>query len=261
MQWFSVPISSVNNVGGISELSDYLFTNGLYLVEATRNDRKLRIGAISCNKFIIDLSFESSSDLGLAIRYFRKLQLAGCFGNYFGFQRFGIINKNHEIGYYLLVGKKSKARRLMKKAKIPYNFKMLKLLEDSYLSYLFNLQLSLRIPALGCLKGDICSKRLNVPTGIIFGYKTSFAEGFQGDIERHIFDISELTYDGLKRRKISGARRPLFIPFDFLGLKIGRRDNTLKLEFKLPKGSYASSLLREISKNKKVIWFSPSSSS
>ncbi len=95
-------------------------------------------------------------------------------------------------------------------------------------------------------------------SGLLFGSDSTFSEGEMGEIEQSIIDREKLDPRDFIIPEIpfissSGSRRPLLAQVDSLeydlakdALREGKQ--ALTLTFSLPKGSYATSLLREIMK-------------
>ncbi len=165
-------------------------------------------------------------------------------------------------------------------SKLPKN--LVKIFVHAYQSYLFNKILSERIkegiPINTAIEGDIVipfkgeiqsrdgiivtkenigkintqiEKGKCYPSAIIFGYDSSFADGKMGEIERRIIEEEEIKQEDFKVRSLpflscEGMRRIIFVPVK--NLKWRLEENNLFIEFFLPKGCYATSLLREIMK-------------
>lgn len=150
-----------------------------------------------------------------------------------------------------------------------------KLFVNAYQSYLFNRVLAERIDEIDSLRlGDLAYKhdsggvfrvedpiveapRVEAfeisPTGPIFGYKMTRAEGDVGRLEQSIFDAARAdpeAFRSVKGMKLHGARRPLrFRPAD-LHVDAGGDEfgPYVELSFNLPPGCYATMILREICK-------------
>lgn len=154
----------------------------------------------------------------------------------------------------------------------------------SYQSYLFNKVLSRRIeeglPFNEALPGDIvCQVKKGLPirsktfkvtegslrfvnerikrgeamvTGPIFGFASRLADGPMGKIERGILNEEGINLDEFKMKRLSilaeaGGRRELLIkPKEF---KYKAFEKGLVFRFFLPKGVYATSVMREIMKD------------
>ncbi|MBD1401061.1 tRNA pseudouridine(13) synthase TruD [Pelovirga terrestris] len=136
----------------------------------------------------------------------------------------------------------------------------------------FDQLLETRIGALGELKdGDIAYKHINgacflvetaeqeqaradsfeiSPTAPLFGHKVMLAQGEPGTAEAALLNRSNLTLDSWKPAPglaMPGERRPLRVPLELPKIA-GATDDSLTIEFALPKGSYATSVLAELMK-------------
>jgi tRNA pseudouridine13 synthase len=155
-----------------------------------------------------------------------------------------------------------------------------KLYFTAYQSYLFNLALSRRLLMvrgdLGLLwDGDLAFIHRNgavftvtdvvqeeprarafeiSPSGPIFGMRMVEPGGIEGEIEKAILEregTSPVDFHQLMPRlRLEGGRRPLRVKVENLTWRLEGSD--LNLEFFLPKGSYATTLLREILKREVV---------
>ena len=122
-------------------------------------------------------------------------------------------------------------------------------------------------------------------TAPIFGYETEFADGAVGEIERRVLDDEGIEIKSFYNEKIpeissKGTRRPVLVPvkFEFNANANANANATIsaeisedelnpgrfkaKLQFFLPKGSYATVLLREYTRTKRKelqMPFSPAS--
>jgi tRNA pseudouridine13 synthase len=147
--------------------------------------------------------------------------------------------------------------------------KLRRLFVSAYQSYLFNRLLAGRIQALDRLEqGDVAFihakgaaflvKDLDIeqpradcfeisPSGPLYGPKVLLAEGRPGQQERDLLKESCLSLDEFRLPgiRLKGARRPYRIPLT--EAQIGW-DDGLMLSFRLPPGSYATEVLREIMK-------------
>ena len=87
-------------------------------------------------------------------------------------------------------------------------------------------------------------------TGPMFGCTMMQAEGAQGELERGVLAAQELTLESFNLSgglRMEGERRPLRVPLT--GAKVREEAGDLVLEFALPRGSYATSVMSEIMKN------------
>lgn len=94
-----------------------------------------------------------------------------------------------------------------------------------------------------------------VPTAALPGYDTPKAGGLQGEIEATVLAEEPVTADGfrvpeLPKLAADGTRRATWCPLQELDVRADEDDRGefLELDFFLPKGSYATCLLREFMK-------------
>jgi tRNA pseudouridine13 synthase len=168
---------------------------------------------------------------------------------------------------------KSKGRHV--RAFHAIDIRLKKFFVNAYQSYLFNQVLAVRIHELDQVRtGDLAYKHVNgavfrvedeaaeapraaafeiSPTGPIFGYRMTEAEGRAREIEDAVLAGQGLTLDVFRsgrEMKFHGARRPLrFAPED-LTTEFGADEHgaCLELRLTLPSGCYATMVLREICK-------------
>ncbi len=231
---------------------------------AKRHKNKLRTGHLKGNRFrvlITDIPLSPAEALRRAEAIATALKARGL-PNYYGEQRFGLDAQNVERGRRLLLGQGEGGRRLDRWTR--------KLLLSSYQAYLFNEWLALRIRHglfHALLEGDVAQvlktgglflvrdpraeeaafERGELAyTGPIYGYKMRWAEGTPGALEREVFEREGLSLELLKRARLRGSRRPGRLPLR--GLTLRWSEGGLWLEFELPKGAYATALVREFVK-------------
>jgi len=150
------------------------------------------------------------------------------------------------------------------------NPRLIKLYLSACQSDLFDRVVAARMPDINnIIKGDVAYKHINgacfrvddekdgairsesfeiSATGPMFGTKMLIPEFVPGEIEDRILADSGLTREMFNdSRDLPGERRPLRVPVS--DLRISLEVDSLLLEFSLPKGAYATSLLREIMKS------------
>ena len=88
------------------------------------------------------------------------------------------------------------------------------------------------------------------PTGPLFGYRMTQPEGAAGEIETQVLSQEEVDASQFKSggHRVKGARRPVRFRPDDARLRLGADATAayLELTFVLPRGCYATSLLREL---------------
>ncbi len=151
------------------------------------------------------------------------------------------------------------------------NIRLRKLYLSAFQSFLFDRVVEKRIDTLDQIRhGDLAWKHTNgacflvedadteapraagfdiSPSGPIFGAKMTWPGGIQRQLEESILAETGITaeqFDLGNGLKLDGERRPLRIPITDVAWSIDA-DN-VHLSFTLPKGSYATSVIREVTK-------------
>jgi tRNA pseudouridine13 synthase len=83
----------------------------------------------------------------------------------------------------------------------------------------------------------------------MFGPKMHRPEGVAGEREQRVLDRWNVSIDQFERysKVASGTRRPLIVGVE--NLSIEQEPDGLRFQFTLPKGTYATMLLREFMRN------------
>ena len=247
-QWFGVRIP-----GKETPAWKDLNSERLTILSSSRHSKKLRIGALVGNRFILTL--RNVTQVEDIISRIEKVAQVGV-PNYFGEQRFGHDGKNLVFGRQMMAGKKVKDR----------NKRSIYL--SAVRSNLFNTVVSYRLANHGTkpLAGDcvmlagsksffvtpewdlIVLKRLIEKdiqlSAPLWGRGMMLPQGEAAAVET--LAMSELADDcyGLEHAGLEQERRPLLL--EPQGLKYEQTADGLVLEFVLPAGSFATSLLREL---------------
>ncbi len=258
-QWFSVRLdeSAEERLAGVQD-------GQIEILQKQRNERKLKIGSHRENHFRLLLrDFEGSrEDIESRLE---KLQQSGV-PNYFGSQRFGNYAANLQQARTFLA--QPNRKKLGRKRR--------SLLYSAARAYLFNLQLSERISQDSWnryLPGDVMGldgsqrcfavadgqwdedlqHRLESqdihPTAVLAGgrgkSKSYESHGAAADIEEAVLAQYEDLVAGLVQHGLEASRRSLRFRVSALEWRWHEPDN-LELSFILPRGAYATSLLREL---------------
>lgn len=222
---------------------------------------KLKTGHLLGNRFTITVT-ELSVDPETA--RIRAAAIAGAIAasgvpNFFGAQRFGVDGQNVSRGRAAFLGNGPRDKWLNR------------LLISAYQSHLFNSYLAQRIEQgafARLLEGDVCKKadtggmfevadpaaeqprfdRGEISyTGPLFGKKMWAAAGAAATLETTILAEAGLSEDELRRCRSDGSRRParLWLPDVALSVDL----TGLQATFSLPKGAYATIVMREFTKS------------
>ncbi|MES3006260.1 MAG: tRNA pseudouridine(13) synthase TruD [Pseudomonadota bacterium] len=267
VQWFSIYLPSTRepDFGGFPEA-------GMEILQAVRNSRKIRRGSHRSNQFRILLRELTDNDVAGPVPpdasaalvpndLLLRLQTIAARGvpNYFGEQRFGTHNDNVAMAARLFSGELRMAR----------GFKRGMLLSAAR-SCVFNEVLSERVLAQNWdkyLQGDVMNldgtesvfvpdawdatlqARLEFmdihPTGPLWGKGALRSSADAGALERLAVEPHRELCTGLETAGLEQARRSLRLPVQALQWA-GLPDRKLELQFSLPPGTYATSVLREL---------------
>lgn len=222
-----------------------------------RHPSKLKTGKLLGNRFTIILNHPLEGAFEKA-KVIADFIIKNGLPNYYGPQRFGLEGKNCFKALEILNGKGTRQHW------------MRKLFLSAFQSALFNFWLSERIlrgDFSRLIKGDVAKKtdtggifdveeveRENERflkkeitfTGPIYGKKMRSAKDIAGDYEQKVLEKFEISKEVFHKNRMDGCRRPacLFVN----DLKIDSHPEGLLFQFSLPKGAYATTLLREFIK-------------
>jgi tRNA pseudouridine13 synthase len=226
------------------------------LLDVKRHRNKLKTGHVAANRFDIILSQIDPHALADAIAIRDRMNETGV-PNYFGEQRFGIQLRNIDRANAILRRKKAHGRT---------DGFMVSALQSA----LFNLWLKERIERGAfdtLILGDLVQKtdtggmfvvedlkeaaqrfaeRKIVYTGPIFGHKMKPAGDQAAGYERRLLESLGLDIAAFKPLRAAGTRRQavLHIP----DMEIGPVADGLRFRFTLPSGAYATTVLREFTR-------------
>lgn len=260
-QWLSVPAK-------LQERVSFIDTDRIRVLRSERHNNKLRTGHLRGNRFEIVLRDVRTPDgtppSENSVAEVASVIAARGFPNYFGDQRFGHAGETLQLGLDLLSRRKSKRD-------IPYARRrfLFRLALSAVQSDLFNQALATRLEEHlidTVLNGDVMEvvatggkflvedakveqSRFDayetVTTGPLFGPKMRQPTGDPALREAAILEQAGLTADAFVGfgDELSGTRRPYLIrPHDLHAVV---EEDTLRLQFTLPSGVYATTLLQE----------------
>jgi len=255
-QWFSVHLPGQAD-------PDWLAINNdsMQVLEHARHSRKLRRGALKGNVFRIvirELAGEPAFSREHLTQRLEQIVTEGV-PNYFGEQRFGIEGRNLQLAEKLFTGERLKLKR-------PQRGMVL----SAARSFLFNQVLSARIKNETwneAMPGDvlqldgthsiftvddldagieerIAARDLH-PTGPLSGQGGRLPVDRAGEVEMEVLNQYPSWCEGLIKAGLKADRRSLRLVVSELTWE-WEGDDALVLQFSLPPGSYATSVLREI---------------
>jgi tRNA pseudouridine13 synthase len=268
-QWFSIKTSEVPCDSFRSIEND-----SIKIVDLKRNRKKLKIGSHRWNHFSLLLRECEGSFADFETRL-RQIKAQGA-PNYFGPQRFGYAMGNVWKPREFFLEPQQKVKKPLKRRKRS-------VLYSAGRGYLFNQTLSHRVDSgswTSYLRGDVLSlnstsryfsvsadqewdsllqKRLETSdihiTGCLPGISNAKEKytpyGEAADIENKIAKEVPWLIDGLRRHGLVAGRRSLRLyPINMVWTWVN--DSTLDLRFTLPRGAYATVLLRELCKVRNI---------
>jgi tRNA pseudouridine13 synthase len=245
-QWLSLPAKAERRLPGFA-------LEGVEILATSRHGNRLGMGHLKGNRFTVRVR-EAAGTAGLAEKTLSELQRLGI-PNYFGPQRFGLGGLNAEEGLKVLRGES----RLRDPA-------VRRFLVSSVQSLVFNRFLALRLERelfAGLLTGDMAKKhdtggvfevqdaiteslraaRGEVSaTGTLFGRKVKPLTQDAGALEHEALAAWGLTPEAFSSRK--GDRRIVRIFAE--DASVVPESDGYTVTFSLPRGSFATSLLREL---------------
>ena len=251
--------------------------NQIKFLETTYHNNKIKMGHLKGNKFFIRLKRVMPQHNRMLQSAMQSIATNGI-PNYFGFQRFGIEGDNYKKGEALINGtlkvRDRKLNKLYKNAYQSYLFnswlskriefsKIISSFKANEITEKLNLpvetikQIQRQQHPFKIIDGDVLNhypygklfiidnideesekfyKHDRVPTGLLSGIKTKLAVG----------DALKYEAEFIKETNENGSRRFAWIfPLDIQS-EYKEEKNHFELSFFLPKGSYATEFIREL---------------
>ncbi|MGQ9543992.1 MAG: tRNA pseudouridine(13) synthase TruD [Candidatus Bathyarchaeia archaeon] len=260
-QTFSLPLSNIGRNSVESIVEDIRRNLPVTVNWARLHKNKLKPGHLLGNRFtvtITDLSVPPGEAECRAKAIVEQLRRMGV-PNFFGPQRLGSDGDNIVRGMNIVMGQLDIKHRWLRRFLI-----------SSYQSYLCNLYLARRLEAglfNRILTGDIVKKYSTGGmfivedveheqqryeafeisfTAPIYGSRMWRATGSAGELESNILREAGVTLDMFSKAKVKGTRRLGRLMLS--DLQVNLKGSNLVVSFSLPKGAFATSVLREIMK-------------
>ena len=250
-QWVSVPSDHALAFQALDDV------DGVSVLETSRHRNKLGLGHLRGNRFSVRVRSSHSNWEAAAESTLACLRKVGV-PNYFGPQRFGSFNTNIADGLRLIRGDRMRIDRRMQR-----------FYRSALQSHLFNWLLKMRMECGlydAVLEGDRAqrhdsggmfvvddavveserARRLEISAALpLFGKKARVSGSDAGELEERLLSDFGLKYEQFRR--VPGARRISRIRLDDAELRSA--DDGYIVEFTLPKGAYATSVMRELMKD------------
>ena len=253
-QMVSVPVTVEPNLSRLDG-------DGIRLLSVGRHSNKLKPGHLHGNRFRIllrDTHPDAAQRLPALLNRLRQLGVA----NFYGPQRFGHDGETGALGFRLLRGEAVNIRNsFLRKLALSaaqsalYNRYLARRLQDGLLHTVLAGDAMAKWPFGGmfvardlAVEQERFDRREIVSAGPIFGRKTFAAEGVAAERESVIlqeYDLSTRVFHNFGKL-MQGTRRRNLIYLDDLTAEV--EPEGVRCSFTLPAGSYATVLLREISK-------------
>jgi len=250
-QWFSVR----RPTGDGTDWSIFE-AEGVRILSVERHNRKLRRGAHRANSFRIALRASGIDDKHDEITDRVRVLADQGVPNYFGEQRFGRDGGNLELAQAVFAGRRVKRDRRSIAISAARSFLFNQILNARVRERTWN---KLQAGDVANLNGsgsifsvdeltdeliDRCIACDVHPTATLWGDGAPRATGGVAAAELDAVADYELLVEGLKNTRIDASSRALRLVADGLSFEFG--DAVLWLEFSLPKGGFATTLLREL---------------
>jgi tRNA pseudouridine13 synthase len=243
-QWLSVPNRFASALSALEALP------GVELIDRSRHKNKLGLGHLVGNRFKITVRQADPNAANIARAVIDSLYQIGV-PNYFGPQRFGRFGTNAVDGYKLLQGEW-----------VPGGTRLKRFFASALQGLLFNAMLAERcrrglyrrvVPGDWARKHDTggtfkvedaaeATRAVDMSISAtlpLFGRKVGVSEGLAGEIELQVLEQYGLRRQDFSVRK--GTRRTSRILLDEVTVTIADEDDSVQLDFALPKGAYATS--------------------
>lgn len=233
-QWFSVYLPK-RELLNWSQLADDDDLN-VHVLQSAKGQKKLRRGQHEKNHFVITLRNLVVTEISQLESVLQSIADGGV-PNYFGEQRFGRDGNNLVAASRWL----DDGERIQKCG--PKHMLM-----SAARSYLFNLVLAERVRQQlwqETLDGD-CQNSDGLATGPLWGRGRTATSAQALELEAAALAHLEVWANGLEHCGLQQERRPFILKPENFTWQFHEGDGVLTLEFALPSGQYATSILREI---------------
>ena len=248
-QWFSVWLPKGDEPDWQSFEMD-----GFKILSITRHARKLKRGALANNRFELTIR-QWQGDKTKAIEQLTTIKNHGV-PNYYGTQRFGHGGQNEAKALAMFegakIGREQRSLYLSAARSFLFNHILAARIEQNTWSHGLNGDVFMIDGSHSCFPCDEMDDDIRArlaenalhSTGILFGTGESRLTALAHELEQNVIEkYAELT-KGLIAFGLENDRRALRVNISNLTWEFD--GDTLRLQFNLPAGSYATAVLREI---------------
>lgn len=252
-QWFSVHLPG----GGGDAVPAGFESDRVRVLSALRHSRKLRVGALRGNRFVLRVG-ELEADLALLEQRLQSVAERGV-PNYFGEQRFGRAASNLDAAVRMFSGRPERDRKrrglyLSAARSAVFNgIAARRVLDGSWNRLLpgeaVMLDGSNSFFVADAVDADL-ERRLAIgdvhPSGALWGEGGTPCGGVAARLETEVADSAGELIDGLAAAGLRQERRPLRLCPRELQWSVDEAERSLSLEFMLPAGAFATAVLRDL---------------
>jgi tRNA pseudouridine13 synthase len=251
-QTISIPIAALDPGEVARRIRDEL---GFEILWARRHTNKLRRGHLLGNRFEVLVASAHPDRVARAAAIARALETRGL-PNFYGPQRFGANGDNAVRGRALLDAPRGgwADRFLMSALQASlFNAWLGERMRRDLFAIVLAGDVAKRVDN-GALfdvvdaaaENERMSRREITFTGPIHGARMRCASGVPAELEREVLASSDVDAGSFARARLSGSRRAARLYVD--DLEIAEQPGGVRLRFSLPKGAYATTLVRELTK-------------
>ncbi|MEJ2631205.1 MAG: tRNA pseudouridine(13) synthase TruD [Acidihalobacter sp.] len=253
-QWFSVHLPG--GVGGEAPPSGFE-TEHVRVLRSSRHSRKLRVGGLRGNRFVLRMR-ELEIDAPLLEQRLRSVVERGV-PNYFGEQRFGRGAANLEAAVRMFSGHPERDRKrrglyLSAARSAVFNGILARRVADNCWDKLLPGEAVMLDGSNSFFVADAVDTELEQrlaahdihPSGALWGEGEPPCRNAAAQVEADVLGEADVLARGLVAAGLRQERRPLRLCPKNLHWSLDEADHSLMLEFMLPAGAFATAVLRDL---------------
>lgn len=254
-QWFSVRRPGRDGTDWQAFVAE-----GVQILEHRMHRRKLKRGTHRCNAFRIVLrGIDIAARREAIVERLERIK-SDCVPNYFGEQRFGRDGGNMDLARALFSGRRlpRPRRSIAISAARSFLFNQILATRVNQGTWntilpgeLANLDGSASVFAVDEVNDELVARCLALdihPSATMWGDNAPLGTQIVADLERDVTSPHKDLVDGLQRARVAASSRALRLPVRDLRWKI--EEDSLRLEFSLRRGGFATAVLRELAETR-----------